>query len=95
MGKDGFTMLQSDDVELIVEEDYAQIIPNLVDDFFRRLGPEYVMNPKRKEIRAKRIALFNSSEDNKDAAGFIKIAPAVDGRITIINAEAITADAKK
>jgi hypothetical protein len=86
MGKDGFTMLQSDSVKLLIEDDYAQLIPNLLDDFFRRLSPSYVMNPKRKEIREKRIAMFNGNEDEKDAAGYIKIAPAIDGRLTVINA---------
>ena len=95
LGGDGFTMLQDEQVKVIIEEDCADIIPNLVDAVFRRLSPNYVMNPARKEIRAKRIALFNSSEENKDDKGYIKIAPKVDGRLTILNPKVITAEDKK
>lgn len=88
-GKDGFTMLLGDSVKLVMDEDYADILPALVDSVFRRLSPDYVMNPKREEIRATRMKLFNTSADNKDKAGFIKIAPKVDGRIKILNPEDI------
>ena len=49
----------------------------------------------RARVRQQRMRLFNAAEGNTSAEGFIKIAPALDGRLSILNPEIVTADAQK
>ena len=49
---------------------------------FERSGPNYQEDPKREAIRQKRLAILNTSEEDRDeASGFIKFRPKLDGRV--------------
>ena len=75
----------SEEMTTIIGEEHATLLHSLVDAVFRRLSPGYEMaSPLRKDIRDRRMSLFNTNEKNTDENGFIKIAPKVDGRLTIL-----------
>ena len=49
---------------------------------FEHSGPNYQIDPKREELRQKRLALLHASDDDRaENTGFIKFRPVVDGRL--------------
>lgn len=82
MGRDGFTAFKDPSVEWLIDPDAAVSIQDIVYGAFERSGPNYQEDPKREDVRQKRLAILNTSDNDRDeASGFIKFRPKLDGRI--------------
>lgn len=60
--------------------------------FFATLSRDYNPNYLNDRVKAERISLFNSDEDDFSEEGFIKIRPETDGRIEIQDQEKYLVD---
>lgn len=82
-GKDGYTMFRDGGIiEVLIADEDAVLIQEVMYHFFNSFDNKLSNHSSRDRIRAERMKMFNTDEDNITEEGFIKIKPTVDGRIT-------------
>ena len=94
LGRDGYTCFQDPRVSIVRDVNDAELIQGMVLEHMRRFGPEYTkmpiakalefkIDPQHVERRQIRMKLFHTYEKNTSPSGHIKIAPKIEGRITM------------
>ena len=74
-GRDGFTAFTDPEVEWLVDAESAISIQDIIFGALESFGPNYEPVEKLEARRQRRLALLNTSDDDRSEHGFIKLRP--------------------